>query len=150
MASVSSPIAVLQLLNENIPNVYSVYSFLTEDQGGKINLEFAYFNGPSNDLNKEWFKNVTLLKENGILTKAGEEFIKSGWHVSMVGIEVIGSSSYEATLYENNCGDGVVTTYLPMDLKDKLPKESWPQPIVSRNEIFNKRAEYSKKYKNLW
>ena len=118
MASVSSPIAVLQLLNENIPNVYSVYSFLMEDQGGNMNLSFAYFSGSTNDLNKEWFKKVTLLKENGILTKAGEDFIKSGWHVSKVGIDVIGSSSYEATLYENNCGDGVVTTYLPMDLKD--------------------------------
>jgi hypothetical protein len=114
-----------------------------------MNLCFAYFNSAANDLNKEWFKNVTLLKENGNLTSAGDKFVKSEWHVSKVGIDVIGSSSYEATLYENNCGEGVVTTYLPMDLKDKLPKESWPQPVVARNEIFKKRDEYSKKYNEL-
>jgi hypothetical protein len=126
---------------------FARFFFLTEDEGGNMNLSFAYFNASTNDLNKEWFHNVKLLKENGKLTADGEVFLNSNRHIAKSGIDIIGSSSYEATLYENDNGDGVVTTLLPMDLKDKIPEEKWTKLKVKRDLVFDKRTEYGKKYK---
>ena len=105
MAELSSPLQVTGLIESNCasdPNIYSIYSFKSDDMGGNEYLGFAIFYSPENDMDNEWLRDVKLLWENGTITAAGQEFLDQEWKL------------HSMTEYRNNKDESIRVKYSPI------------------------------------
>lgn len=160
MAEISSPTYIAGLL-QNPPSPSStIYSFLTQGMSDHWGMGFAIFENPEEDdltgkrRDRRYFKKVKRLMKDGAITDEGKAFITSSWKVSAVGQETVDingrETTFTATLYENDAGEGVVTTIKPIGVDGKeIPAEKWADILTTRDEIWEHRARYSEIYENL-
>ena len=160
MAEISSPTYIAGLL-QNPPSATStIYLFLTQGMSDHWGMGFAIFENPEEDdltgkrRDRRYFKKVKRLMKDGVITDDGKAFIASNWRVSAVGRETVdmngSETTFTATLYENDAGEGVVTTIKPIgEDGNEIPEEKWADFLVTRDEIWKHRARYSEIYENL-
>ena len=154
MAEISSPTHIAGLLQNPPSPTSTIYSFLTQGMSDYWGMGFAIFENPEEDdltgkrRNRKYFKKVKRLMKDGVITDEGKAFVASNWKVSAVGQETNEIEGREftstATLYENDAGEGLVTTIKPVDENgDIIPEEKWADILTTRDEIWEHRARYS-------
>ena len=160
MAEISSPTYIAGLLQNPPSPTSTIYSFLTQGMSDHWGMGFAIFENPEEDdltgkrRDRRYFKKVKRLMKDGVITDDGNAFLASNWRVSAVGRETVdingSETTFTATLYENDAGEGVVTTIKPIDGDGKeIPEEKWADLLTTRDEIWEHRARYGEIYENL-